>query len=300
VGLEAVAEQLLFDLNSLLNGQADAVVDGLLAVAHSDGGVLGDLASQLQHILHQLGLRVHGIDQTNAVSLIGLDVQGRVDQLLCHAHAHQTGQTLGAAEARGDAQTDFGLTEHSVVRADADVAAHSQLVAAAQRKAVDGCNHWDGEMLDHQEHIIAQLAEGLALCLGHGAHGADIGTSNKALVAFAGQNDAADGVLIHSLKSCLQVCQNLGVQGVQCLGTVNGDDLNCALHLGFYKCHCENLLSDLSVFSQNSPRARAGSPVPPLPRVCHSVNVQRRDAQSISTMVAQPMPPPMHRVARPL
>ena len=42
------------------------------------------------------------------------------------------------------------------------------------------------------------------------------------------------------------------------------------------------------------------SPVPPLPRVCHSVNVQRRDAQSISTMVAQPMPPPMHRVARPL
>ena len=66
MGLEAVAEQLLFDLNSLLNGQADAVVDCLLAVADSDGGVLGDLISQLQHVLHQLGLRVHGIDQTNA------------------------------------------------------------------------------------------------------------------------------------------------------------------------------------------------------------------------------------------
>ena len=103
-------------------------------------------------------------------------------------------------------------------------------------------------MLDHQEHIIAQLAEGFALCLGHGAHGADIGTGNKALVAFAGQNDAADSLLIDCLKSSLQVSQNLGVQGVQCLGTVDGNDLNSALHLGFYKCHCENLHSGYILF----------------------------------------------------
>ena len=78
MGLEAVAEQLLFDLNSLLNGQADAVVDGLLAVAHSDGSVLGDLIGQLQHVLHQLSLGIHGIDQANAVCLVGLDVQSFV------------------------------------------------------------------------------------------------------------------------------------------------------------------------------------------------------------------------------
>ena len=51
----------------------------------------------------------HGVDQTDAVSLVSLDVQSRVDQLLCHAHADQTSQTLGAAEARGDAQTDFQM-----------------------------------------------------------------------------------------------------------------------------------------------------------------------------------------------
>ncbi len=85
---------------------------------------------------HQFSLRIHSVDQTNAVSLVCLDVQCRVDQLLCHTHADQTCQTLGAAEARGDAQTHFGLTEHSVVRTDADVGAHSQLIAAAQCKAV--------------------------------------------------------------------------------------------------------------------------------------------------------------------
>ena len=167
MGLEAIAEQLLLDLNSLLDGQADAVVHCLLAVAHSNGSVLCDLAGQLQDILHQLSLRIHGVDQTDAVSVVSLDVQRRVDQLLCHAHADQTSQTLGAAEARGDAQTDFRLTEHSIIRADAEIAAHSQLVAAAQCKAVDGCDDGDGEMLDHQEHIIAQLGNDVFLMIEH-------------------------------------------------------------------------------------------------------------------------------------
>ena len=30
-------------------------------------------------ILHQLSLRIHGVDQTDAVSLVSLDVQSRVD-----------------------------------------------------------------------------------------------------------------------------------------------------------------------------------------------------------------------------
>ena len=265
MGLEAVAEELLFDFDSLLDGEADAVIDGFLAVAHRDGGVLGDLACQLQDILHQLSLRIHCVDQTDAVCLVCLDVQCRVDQLLCHAHAHQTGQTLGAAEARGDAQTDLRLTEHSVVGADADVAAHSQLVATAQCEAVDGCDDGDGEALDHQEHIIAQLAESLALGLGHGAHGADVSACHEALVAFAGQNDAADGLLIDCLESSLQVSQNLGVQGVQCLRAVDGDDLDSALHLGFYKCHCENLQSGY-ILLKSAPGQGDRSPVLPLVR----------------------------------
>ncbi len=51
---------------AFVDGEADAVVDGLLAVAHGDGSVLGDLAGQLQGVLHQLSLRIHGVDQANA------------------------------------------------------------------------------------------------------------------------------------------------------------------------------------------------------------------------------------------
>ena len=299
MSLEAVAEQLFFDFDSLLDGEADAVVDSLLAVAHGDGSILGDLVGQLQDILHQLSLRIHCVDQANAISLVSLDVQCRVDQLLCHAHANQTCQTLGAAEARGDAQTDFRLTKHSVVGADADVAAHSQLIAAAQCKAVDGCDDGDGEALDHQEHIIAQFAESLALGLGHGAHGADVSACHEALVAFAGQDDAADGGLVNCLKSSLQVCQNFGVQGVQCLRAVDGDDLDCALHLGFYKCHCENLHSGYILFKTVPDKGQVSG----LAHCPGCINIRSdpsKGNQSISTMVAQPMPPPMHRVARPL
>ena len=100
-------------------------------------------------------------------------------------HADQTGQTLGAAEARRDAQTHFRLAEHGVVGAEADIAAHSQLIAAAQREAVDSCDDRQREMLDHQEHIVAQLAERFTLGLRHGGHRADVSTGNEALVTGA-------------------------------------------------------------------------------------------------------------------
>ena len=141
---------------------------------------------------------------------------------------------------------------------------HPRLGAVIQQMMEMPGHAWTVESLASIAHMsrasFAQLAEGLALCLGHGAHGTDISACNEALVAFASQDNAADGLLIDSLKSCLQVCQNLRVQGIQCLGTVDGDDLDSALHLGFYKSHCENLQFRFSVF-QNSSRAPAESPV---------------------------------------
>ena len=237
MGLEAVAEQLFLDLNGLLNGQADAAVDGLLAVADRNGSILGDLAGQLQRSGHQLLLRVDGVDQTNAQGLVCLDVQGRVYELLGHAHADKACQTLGAAEARGDTQTDFRLTKDGIVGAEADVAAHGQLIAAAQREAVDSSDDGQREALDHQENVVAQLAESLALGLGHRGHRANVGTGHEALVTGTGQDDAADGVLVDGLKSGLQVSQNFRVQRVQRLRTVDRQDSNGVLNLSSNKGH---------------------------------------------------------------
>ena len=93
-------------------------------------------------------------------------------------------------------------------------------------------------MLDHQENVVAQLAERFTLGLRHGGHRADVSTGDEALVTGTGQDDAADGVLIDGFKGSLQIRQNLRVQGVECLGTVNGQDGNGVLNLGSNKGHC--------------------------------------------------------------
>ena len=92
-------------------------------------------------------------------------------------------------------------------------------------------------MLDHQEHIVAQLAESLALGLGHSRHRADVSTGHEALVASAGQYDTANGVLVDGLESSFQVSQNLGVQRVERLRTVDGQDSNSVLNLSSNKGH---------------------------------------------------------------
>ena len=149
--------------------------------------------------------------------------------MLGHAHAHQTGQALGAAEAGGDAKAHLGLAEHGIVGADADVAGHGQLTAAAQGETVHRGDDRQGEALNHQEDVIPQLAEGLALRLGHGGHGADVGARHKALVPRAGEHHAAHGVLVDALESGLQVGQHLWVQRVESLGPVNGENRHSAL-----------------------------------------------------------------------
>ena len=92
-------------------------------------------------------------------------------------------------------------------------------------------------MLDHEEDVVAQLAESLALGLGHGGHGADISTGHEALVTGAGQYNAADGVLVDGLEGSLQVSQNLGVQRVERLRTVDGQDGNGVLNFSGNKGH---------------------------------------------------------------
>ena len=101
VGFEAIAKQFFFNRNSLVDGLGDALVDGLLAVADCDGSILGNLICQLHHVLHQFSLRVNSVDQADTQSFVCLDVQGRVNQLLCHAHANQAGQTLGCRRSQG-------------------------------------------------------------------------------------------------------------------------------------------------------------------------------------------------------
>ena len=85
-------------------GRLDTVVDGSLQLRTAMGAFLAILLTSFKgQRAKRLLLRVNGVDQTDAQGLICLGCSGQRETAGCHAHADQTGQTLGAAEARRDA-----------------------------------------------------------------------------------------------------------------------------------------------------------------------------------------------------
>jgi hypothetical protein len=66
-----------------------------------------------------------------------------IGEFLCDAHGNETGKSLGSAEAGSDSKANLGLSEHSIVGADADITAHSYLISAAKCKTVDCCYNRD-------------------------------------------------------------------------------------------------------------------------------------------------------------
>ena len=239
MGLKAVAEQLLLDGDGLIHIHLHPLIDGALAVAHGNGGVAGDGGGQLLGGGHQLIGGVDVIHQTDAIGFLRLDVAGAVDHFLGLAGTDDPSQTLGAAEAGGDAEAGLGLTEYGILAADADIAAHADLTAAAQRKAVDRCDNGNGEGLNLAENVVALFPEGFALGLGQAAHFPDIRTGHEALFTGAGQDQAADAFQIHAVQGFVQLIQHGAVQGVQGLGAVDGNNTDLAFRfIGniFHEC----------------------------------------------------------------
>ena len=105
--------------------------------------------------------------------------------------ADEPRQPLRAAAARDESQGDLGLAEFGGLDRDPERAGHGRLAAAAQRKAVDGCNHRLAEILDEIEHALPEAAGLLGLEGRDVRELADVGAGNECLVAGARQDDAA-------------------------------------------------------------------------------------------------------------
>ena len=86
------------------------------------------------------------------------------------------------------------------------------------------------------------------------------GASRTLVISYIGMEKqevfARNGMVV-KLNSADHTLDDVVVVGYQTIrkeaktgsiATVDGDDLDCALHLGFYKCHCENLHSGYILF----------------------------------------------------
>ena len=138
-------------------------VDSFLDQRNSDRSLSSDLLSELYSLVEQVLERIYVVNQTHVQSVLsGVVAACSVEHFLSLACAYEASQTLGAAAARGDAQTNFRLTEGCVLGSETDVAGHSQLAAAAEAEAVDCSDDRALEVLDLPADAVGLVAKQLA------------------------------------------------------------------------------------------------------------------------------------------
>jgi hypothetical protein len=224
---------------------------------------------------HQLGVAVDQRVHEAQLLRLGRAEELAFQQVGLRGHQAELARHLGDAAAAGDqAQRDLGQAELrlGVVHRDAVMAHQRHLPAAAQRRAVQAAHHRLAEGLDDAEVLLDALdldvdARGV---LGlHAHHALEVGAREKGALG-RGQDDAADGVLVlgHLGRHGVQVVLPLQAHGVDGrVLLVEGDDGDAVL---------DAVLDGLEFHGNGFP-----------------------EIQMRSTMVAMPMPPPTHSVARP-
>ena len=146
------------------------------------------------------------VDEPDAIGLLRADHLSGQDELQGAALADQPRQPLRSAAARNESQRDFGLAKFRVLDGDPDGAGHRRLAAAAERKAIDGCDHRLAEILDEIEHLLSETAGLFGFDRRDMRELADVGAGDEGFVAGSGQDDAAHrGVVPRILEGRAQV-----------------------------------------------------------------------------------------------
>ncbi|MNQ37581.1 hypothetical protein D3C85_511300 [compost metagenome] len=134
---------------------------------------------------------------------------------------------MGAAHARQHAQVDFRLAESGVVASQDEVAHQRQLTTATQGKAVD---RRDDRLAAVGDAVaVAEQVVEVDLRVGQLGHFLDVGTRGKRLFR-TGQDDTADvRIRLETIEGLVQFADDLRVQRIQRLWTVEGDQANAAV-----------------------------------------------------------------------
>ena len=248
LGSEALCENVALELQSGVQVNLLADIDSFLNERNSNRSLSCDLLSELYSLVNEVLERINVVYKTHVQSVLsGVVAACGVEHFLSLAHAYEASQTLGAAAARGDAQTNFRLAEGSVLGSKTDVAGHSQLAAAAEAEAVDCSDDRALEVLDLPAYAVGLVAEQLAFLAGLGSHLGDVSACNEGVNGLAllvdggrtGQNDSVNVVQILSqLVECfLALSLHIGGQCVHSLHMLDLNDRYMALFFDYYVSH---------------------------------------------------------------
>src|SRR5207244_4337146 len=153
---EELAEGVGLGVQAGLVVASQRPVDELLGDAKRDRALgreqLGRLARLLQHRV------VHGVDEPDAQSLLGVHGAAREDELLGHARAANAGKSLRAPPAGNEAQVDLRLTQLRRARRVADVARERELAAAAEGEPVHRRDRRLRHRLEQPPGLVAERA----------------------------------------------------------------------------------------------------------------------------------------------
>ena len=107
-GVEAFTEALGLVVQAFLEGKVKSAANGFFGLTDGNRGAAGDSVSELLCFVEQLFGGTNLADHAFGQSFIGLDRASGKDQFRGERRSDQTGETLGAAEAGGNAQAGFG------------------------------------------------------------------------------------------------------------------------------------------------------------------------------------------------
>src|SRR5918995_3039370 len=191
------------------------------------------------------------IDQADAIRLVGMHLESRVDHLRRETWTDEPRQPLRAAPAGWNPQADFRLREARVLRGEANIAGDSQLATTTKCVAVDRGDHRLRQTLDGAGERLSLATECQALCRSEIDHLLDIGARGERAIPGSCQDDDPDrAILTERVERSPQEVELLGVERVERLWAVHRDDRDAVVDLDVNR--------HVSLFPDQGPRRRPG------------------------------------------
>src|ERR1700687_481581 len=186
------------DLETVVEGETQSFIDGVLGSGHGERTVGGDRRCDLQADFPQQALRCNSIDQADRQGLDRLHLAPGEDDVLGAARTDQPGQPLCASCAWNDPQLDLGQAELRTGKRNAEVAGKRDLGSPAKRDPIDTGDEDNVTLFHPAQHSLDLLQEEPNLGFTHPAPLFEIGAGTESLRSGASKDDHPGSAIVRN------------------------------------------------------------------------------------------------------